>query len=270
MKVRISRRSLWLAALISSTSALPQLASATIVEFDTVAGTFQVNLYDNDTPATVANFLDYVNAGTYNGSIYHRSVPGFIVQGGGFDLDTLSLQVNAIAANPAVVNEPVFANVRGTISMAKLGGDPNSATNQWFFNLADNSPGTNGLDSQNGGFTAFGEVVGSSMDVLDDIAALPRFNLGGALTEIPLRGDTNNNPLDETNYVIVNSVTIFDSTVDSAAGLNPPLSTANSGGGTLPPPSSGGGGGGGFGIFALLGLLLAYRYRMKTIATATN
>ncbi len=270
MKARISRRSLWLAALISSTSALPQIATATIVEFDTVMGTFQVNLYDNDTPATVANFLDYVNAGAYNGSIYHRSVPGFIVQGGGFALDTMNFQVNAITANPAVINEPVFANVRGTLSMAKLGGDPNSATNQWFFNLADN---TGNLDDQNGGFTAFGEVVGNGMDVLDDIAALPRFNLGGAFTEIPLLGDTNNDPLDDTNYVIVNSVTIFDTTVDSAAALNPPLNTATSGGGTTPPPaptSGGGGGGGGFGFFALLGLLLAYRNRMRTIAAGSN
>lgn len=267
MKVRISRRSLWLAALISSTSALPQIASATMVEFETVMGTFEVNLYDNDTPATVANFLDYINAGAYNGSIYHRAVPGFIVQGGGFSLNTQSLQIGTIPANPAVVNEPVFANVRGTIAMAKLGGDPNSATNQWFFNLADN---TGNLDGQNGGFTAFGEVVGNGMDVLDAIAALPRFNLGGAFDEIPLRGDTNNDPLDETNYVIVNSVTIVDSTVDSAAGLNPPLNTANSGGGTLPPPNSGGGGGGGFGFFTLLGLLLAYRYSMQPIAAAQN
>ncbi|NOX70601.1 MAG: peptidylprolyl isomerase [Gammaproteobacteria bacterium] len=266
MKTPTCRRSLGLAALIFSMSIGPQIASATIVEFDTVVGTFQVNLYDNDTPETVANFLDYVNSGAYNGSIYHRSVPGFIVQGGGFFLDTQSFQVNSIPANPAVVNEPVFANVRGTISMAKLGGDPNSATNQWFFNLADNSGGANGLDTQNGGFTAFGEVVGNGMDVLDEIAALPRSDLNGAFTEIPLRGDRSNDPLDETNYVIVNSVTIFDSTVDSAAGLNPPLSTAGSGGGTLPPPSSGGGGGG-LGFLTLLGLLVVNRKNRQPFTT---
>jgi len=208
-----------------------------------------------------------VNSGTYNGSIYHRSVPGFIVQGGGFFLDTQSLQLNSILARPAVVNEPVFANIRGTLSMAKLGGDPNSATNQWFFNLADNSGGANGLDTQNGGFTAFGEVVGNGMDVLDEIAALPRSDLGGAFTEIPLRGDRSNNPLDESNYVIVNSITIFDSTVDSAAGLNPPLNSANSGGGTLPPPTSSSGGGGSFGFFALLGLLIVNRKSFRLVTT---
>lgn len=272
MKARISRRSLWLAALISSTSALPQIATATIVEFDTVMGTFQVNLYDNDTPATVANFLDYVNAGAYNGSIYHRSVPGFIVQGGGFALNTMNFQVNAIAANPAVVNEPVFANVRGTIAMAKLGGAPNSATNQWFFNLADN---TDILDDQNGGFTAFGEVVGNGMDVIDAIARLPISNrsasLGSAFAEMPLAGDPNNNPLQESNFVIVTNVTIFDSAVDTAgaAGLNPTPTTANSGGGTLPPRSSGGGGGG-LGFFTLLGLLAATRYRLQAVAGGKN
>ncbi len=268
MTAPIHRRRLWLAALISSLSMAPQISSATIVTFDTVMGEIQVNLYDNATPATVANFLAYVENGNYNEVIFHRSVPGFVVQGGGFAFNTQNGQVAAIAANPAVTNEPVFANVRGTIAMAKLGGDPNSATNQWFFNLDNN---TASLDEQNGGFTAFGEVVGNGMAVLDAIAALQRFNLtgtlGSAFAEVPLQGDTNNSPLDATNYIIVNSVDVTDSTVDSAgvAGLNPAPTTAGSGGGgggTLPPPSGGGGGGGGgFGFFGLLGLLFAIRYK---------
>jgi len=266
MTAPIRRRRLWLAALISSLSMAPQISSATIVTFDTVLGEIQVNLYDNATPATVANFLTYVQNGNYNGAVFHRSVAGFIVQGGGFAFNTQNGQVEAIAANPAVTNEPVFANVRGTIAMAKLGGDPNSATNQWFFNLDDN---TANLDGQNGGFTAFGEVIGNGMAVVDAIAALQRFNLSGnlgsAFAEVPLQGNTSNNPLDATNYIIVNSVSVTDTTVDSAgaAGLNPPLTTANSGGGggALPPPSSGGGGGGGFGFIGLLGLLFAIRYK---------
>ena len=268
MNPRTHRRSRWLAALLASAFTLPSIAGATIVEFQTVIGDFEVNLYDNSTPATVTNFINYVNNGSYNNSIFHRSEPGFVVQGGGFAFDGMTSQVNAIPASAPVVNEPVFANVRGTIAMAKLGGDPNSATNQWFINLSDN---TANLDNQNGGFTAFGEVVGNGMVILDAIAALPRFNLGGALTEIPLQGDPTNSPLDATNYIIVTGITISDSAVDSAgaAGLNPVLTTAT-GGGTPPPPpppptggGGCGGGGGGFGVFLLLGLLIAYRYRMR-------
>ena len=118
MHPRIDRRSLLLAALISSTAISPQISNATIVEFQTVIGNFEVNLYDNATPATVTNFLDYVNNGAYTNSVYHRSLPGFVVQGGGFTFD-MTVPLNAIPTNPPVTNEPEFSNVRGTIAMAK-------------------------------------------------------------------------------------------------------------------------------------------------------
>jgi peptidyl-prolyl cis-trans isomerase A (cyclophilin A) len=228
MKHRKTRRQAWLAALISTASLMPQVVNATIVEFQTVMGNFQVNLYDNSTPATVTNFLTYVNNGDYTSSVMHRSVAGFVVPGG------------------------------GSIAMAKLGGDPNSATSQWFFNLSNNAAN---LDGQNGGFTVFGEVVGDGMDVVDAIAALPVFDFAGATAEIPLRDytvtDFNNGvPVDETNLVIINAIVVTDSTVDSAAGLNPPLTTNQP-----DPPGNGGGGGGGgggaFGFLSLFGLLLA-------------
>ncbi len=76
--------------------------------------------------------------------------------------------------NPAVTNEPELSNVRGTIAMAKLGTDPNSATNQWFISLADNSAN---LDVQNDGFTVFGIVMDNGMDIVDVIVALGRFDL---------------------------------------------------------------------------------------------
>lgn len=264
MHPRINRRSLLLAALISSSAISPGISNATIVEFQTVMGNFEVNLYDNATPATVANFLGYVNNGAYTNSVYHRSLPGFVVQGGGFTFD-MTVPLNSIPTNPPVTNEPEFSNVRGTIAMAKQANDPNSATNQWFINLADNSTG---LDGQNGGFTAFGEVVDSGMDVIDAIAALPTYDFGAPTDDLPLRNYTandfaNNVPLDGTHLVIVNAIVISDSTVDSAAGLNPPLNTANTGGGAPPPPptASGGGGGGSFGIFGLLALLFGYGFR---------
>jgi len=262
MNSRNTRRQAWLAALISVTALTPQIVNATVVEFQTVMGDFEVNLYDNSTPATVTNFLDYVNNGDYTSSVFHRSVAGFVVQGGGFVFNQ-ALPLNSVPTRPAVINEPVFSNVRGSIAMAKLGGDPNSATSQWFFNLSNNAAN---LDEQNGGFTAFGEVVGNGMDVVDAIAALPVFNFGGATGELPLRNyttaDFNNGvAVDDTHLVIINAIIVSDSTVDSAAGLNPPLTTANQ---PAPPNSGGGGGGGGaFGIMSLLGLLLAGRQRIR-------
>ncbi len=253
-------RQAWLAALASIAALAPQASNATIVEFQTVMGNFEVKLYDNTTPATVTNFLNYVNNGDYTSSVIHRSVPGFVIQGGGF-VYNMALPLGDVPARPAVVNEPVYSNVRGSIAMAKLGGDPNSATSQWFFNLANNAAN---LDAQNGGFTVFGEVVGNGMDVVDAIAALPVYDFGGATGAIPLRDytadDFNNGvPVDDTHLVIINAVIVSDSTVDSANGLNPPLTTnqPDQGGG------GGGGGGGAFGIVSLLGLLLASGLRIR-------
>ena len=233
--------------------ALPQAATATVVEVETDLGTIEINLYDNATPATVTNFLNYVNSGNFSDSIVHRSVPGFVIQGGGFITD-INAQIGNIATDPAVTNEPVYSNVRGTIAMAKLGGDPNSATSQWFINLANNAAN---LDAQNGGFTVFGEVT-AGMDVVDAIAALPSYDFGSvlpALTALPLQNYlsadfTNNVPFDNTHLVIVTEVGVIDTTVDSAAGLNPTPTTRN----TTPPGNGGGGGGGSFALLSLLGL----------------
>ena len=230
---------------------LPQAAMATIVEVVTDLGTVEINLYDNATPATVTNFLNYVNSGAYTDSIFHRSVPGFVIQGGGF-FTNINAQVSEIMTNPAVTNEPVYSNVRGTIAMAKLGNDPNSATSQWFINLANNAAN---LDDQNGGFTVFGEVT-AGMDVVDAIAALPLYDFGSAFTNLPLQNYSatdfaNIVPVDNTHLVIVTAVNVPDTTVDSAAGLNPTPTTRN----TTPPGNGGGGGGGGsIALLSLLGL----------------
>jgi peptidyl-prolyl cis-trans isomerase A (cyclophilin A) len=264
MNPRITWRQTWFAALISVTSLVPQVVHATVVEFQTNMGNFEVNLYDNSTPATVTNFLDYVNNGDYTSSVIHRAVAGFVAQGGGFTYNQV-LPLNSVQTGQAVVNEPVFSNVRGSIAMAKLGGDPNSATSQWFFNLSNNAAN---LDAQNGGFTVFGEVVGTGMDVVDAIAALPVFDFGGATGELPLRNYTaadytNGTPVDDTHLVIINAIIVSDSTVDSAAGLNPPLTTNQPNPPTGGNGGGGGGGGGAFGIMSLLGLLLVCRLRIR-------
>ncbi len=166
--------------------AVTRTASESIVRFWTESGPINVRLYD-DTPLTKANFLQYVNSGAYDGTFIHRSIPGFVVQGGGF-FATGPLGVDAVPTHPPVKNEPVHSNVRGTIAMAKLGGDPDSATSQWFFNLTDNS---DNLDNQNGGFTAFGEITDAAgLAVMDQLAAFPRLNMGGAFTDLPVQPGT--------------------------------------------------------------------------------
>ena len=146
-----------------------------LIRFDSNLGKFDVLLTDN-TPLTNANFLAYADAGDYDNTFMHRLVPGFIIQAGGFSLaDNLVGEVNR---NDPVQNEPFNSNVRGTIAMAKLGGDPDSATNQWFFNLENNSEN---LDNQNGGFTAFGNVTADGMDVVDLLASTPVFDASAGL-----------------------------------------------------------------------------------------
>jgi len=151
------------------------------VQVSTSMGNFTLELFRDTAPKTVENFLAYVKSAAYQNAVFHRSVPGFIVQTGGF---TVGGNLPAIPTNPPVANEFSRSNLRGTVAMAKLGGDPDSATNQWFVNLADNSAN---LDNQNGGFTVFARVLEGGMAVWDAIAALPRYDLGGAFTDLPLQ-----------------------------------------------------------------------------------
>jgi cyclophilin family peptidyl-prolyl cis-trans isomerase len=154
-------------------------ASATAADFNlrmqTDLGAIDLLMLETVAPLTVANFMNYVNRGDYDGTFLHRSVPGFIVQGGGYIFDGipgtfLSGGTTHIPEDPPVVNEFNLSNLRATLSMAKLGSNPDSATSEFFFNLADNSAN---LDAQNGGFTVFSQVTGTGMNVVDAIAMLP-------------------------------------------------------------------------------------------------
>jgi peptidyl-prolyl cis-trans isomerase A (cyclophilin A) len=154
----------------------PLVANATVVEIRTSFGTIEVNLFDNETPKTVSNFLNYLDAGKYANNVVHRSIPGFVVQAGGFSFDG-GFPIVRVDNDPAIENEPKLSNVRGTIAMAK-GSNPNSATSQWFFNTANNA---NSLDVANnaGGFTVFGQVLGDGMDVVDQINNLSSITFEG-------------------------------------------------------------------------------------------
>jgi len=167
------------------------MAKTTYVDLATGYGDIVIALYDDAAPLTVQNFLRYAGAAAgsgYLGSFFHRLVPGFILQGGGFT--DAGGTIAAIPAGPAVANEfsAARSNLAGTVAMAKLGGDPNSATNQFFFNLGDNSAN---LDAQNGGFTVFGQVTADTYGNVQRIAALPTGSagaaFGGALTAVPVQ-----------------------------------------------------------------------------------
>ncbi len=238
--------------------AITPAAQATVVEFQTVLGNFSVNLFDETTPATVTNFLDYVNNGAFTDSIVHRSVTDFVIQGGNFTFDG-TLPLMNIPTNAAVANEPELSNVRGTIAMAKVGGQPNSATSQWFISLVDNSATLNG---DNGGFTVFGVVMDNGMDVVDAIGDLTQFNFGTGLTNLPLRDFDNMGDPDGDNFMIISAIVVTDTAVSTNTNLLPPVNTV-----TNPPTptvmvdSGGGGGALGFGGVFALGVWLARRRR---------
>ena len=135
-----------------------------VVEIKTSMGNMKVELYPSKAPLTVKNFLMYVKKKSYNGTIFHRVISGFMIQGGGFDEN-----LNKTVAEAAIKNEADngLSNKRGTISMARTNAI-HSATNQFFINLKDNS----NLDHQgkrNFGYCVFGKVI-EGMDVLDKIA----------------------------------------------------------------------------------------------------
>ncbi|MCK4873763.1 MAG: peptidylprolyl isomerase [Phycisphaerales bacterium] len=171
--------------------------------FDTVSGLVDILLTPGVTPITVDNFYNYADDGDWDVSFIHRSMQNFMTQGGGYYYaNGIAHEVEADAPITNEFVEGVTTNIRGTIAMAKLGGNPNSATNQWFFNLVDNS---DNLDNQNGGFTTFGSIIGAEgLETIDHIASLDTVNAGGSFTNLPLR-DTGA-PIDNDNLVVVERV----------------------------------------------------------------
>jgi len=194
-----------LAAVVLLLSLAAGARAGTEVTLETMFGDVTIELYDDVAPATCRNFLTYVYSDRYEELMFHRGVSGFIVQTGGFYHNGAAW--DDVATDPPVVNEFNVSNTRGTVAMAKLGGDPDSATSQFFVNLADNSAN---LDYQNGGFTVFGEVT-LGMDIIDYIGSLPTYDLTsyfypepwyGAMDEVPLYTHT-----DGMDYFVMTDVT---------------------------------------------------------------
>ena len=151
------------------------------VKFETTQGNFVVQLDKAKAPVTVANFLTYVKEGFYDGTVFHRVIPGFMAQGGGFTTDFKQKPVHDPIKNEA--NNGLL-NKRGSIAMART-SDPNSATAQFFINFIDNtflnfsSPTPKGW-----GYTVFGEVV-EGMDVVDGFGKIPTGSGGPFPTDVP-------------------------------------------------------------------------------------
>ena len=141
-------------------------------------------LFSNRTPTTRTNFLKYVTDGDYVNSFIHRSVPNFVIQGGASRV--VNNAFAPVPTDPTILNEFGVSNTLGTISMAKAGYSPNSATSQWFVSLGANS---DNLDNQNGGFTVFGRLTRSTLSsaqLFGNTSYFPTFNYGGIYNELPL------------------------------------------------------------------------------------
>jgi peptidyl-prolyl cis-trans isomerase A (cyclophilin A) len=160
------------AALIAQAPAFAQGAQGTQATHPTVLlkttdGDIKVELYPEKAPKTVANFLDYVKSNQYNGTVFHRVIPGFMVQGGGFGVNSAEKPTRAPIP---LESKNGLKNTAGAIAMART-SDPDSATAQFFINTVDNAA----LDYPNGdgnGYAVFGKVV-SGMDVVRKIEATP-------------------------------------------------------------------------------------------------
>ena len=141
-------------------------AAAPQVELKTSLGTIVLELYPDRAPETVKNFQQYVQSGFYNGMVFHRVIPGFMIQAGGFTADFRNKPTREPIRNEATKG---LKNAVGTIAMART-SDPHSATAQFFINVVDNPF----LDYREGnyGYAVFGKVV-SGMDVVQKIAAVP-------------------------------------------------------------------------------------------------
>ncbi len=143
-----------------------------MIRFETTKGAFTVELFSDEAPQSVANFLQYVQDGHYHGTIFHRVIPGFMVQGGGFDQ-----AMSQKATRPPIKNEAAngLKNLRGTLAMART-SQVDSATSQFFINLADNSFLDHG--SRDYGYAVFARVV-EGMEVIDAIAGVATGRKGG-------------------------------------------------------------------------------------------
>jgi peptidyl-prolyl cis-trans isomerase A (cyclophilin A) len=215
------------AVIVALAPGLARADSGEIVRFETSLGNIDVQLLPQDAPNTVANFLSYVNSGAYAQTFFHRSTSSAsdglsVIQGGGYYVNNGS--INTIAQNSPVANEYDLPNTPGTLAMAKLSSGPDTATDQWFFNVSDNSstlgPGNNG------GFTVFGKVLDpASLNVMNAISALPVADesgsptFGSAFNELPYTGQSAT-----IQTLVMSPITVLNDTTAPVITITEPTS----------------------------------------------
>jgi peptidyl-prolyl cis-trans isomerase A (cyclophilin A)/peptidyl-prolyl cis-trans isomerase B (cyclophilin B) len=167
------RTAMLLAALFALVTGVQVHAANPQVELNTTAGKIRIELYPDAAPKTVENFLAYVKAKQFDDTLFHRVIPGFMIQGGGFTADFKQKPTRPPVQNEAEQSSKAgLLNVPGTVAMART-GDPHSATAQFFINVADNkSLNFREATVQGYGYTVFGKVV-AGMDVVNKIATAP-------------------------------------------------------------------------------------------------
>ena len=175
MRILLLFMMLFLTSTLSFATENNMSDTQTKVKLTTTLGAFIIQLNTEKAPVSSANFLTYVNEGFYNGTIFHRVIPGFMAQGGGFDTSFNQKAVHAPIKNEA---NNGLVNSRGTLAMART-NDPNSATAQFFINYKDNSFLNHTSPTASGwGYAVFGEVI-EGMDVVDAMAKQATGNRGG-------------------------------------------------------------------------------------------
>lgn len=152
-------------------AASSQLFANTQMQIKTNQGDIEIELYDQQAPISVKNFKNYVNSQFYNGTIFHRVIPGFMIQGGGFNSNMQEKPTQAAIKNEASNG---LKNTRGTLAMART-NDPNSATSQFFINVANND--FLNKATGNPGYAVFGKVI-QGMNIVDKIVNVPTQNVG--------------------------------------------------------------------------------------------
>lgn len=191
------------------------------VRMETTLGTITLELYPDKAPKTVANFLQYVHEHFYAGTVFHRVIPGFLIQAGVYDTHLGARRTHAAIPDEA---DNGLSNLRGTIAAARAPEAPNSATSQFFINLADNQR-LDFVSKHSGltwGYTVFGKVI-KGLDIVDKIAALP------TIAEGPFAGDVPN-PLVTITAVAV----IGENPASAASAPTPAASTATPTAATTP------------------------------------
>lgn len=221
---RLNTGCIWaLLTALTICAGTPPARAGTLVSFTfTNYGTFQVDLFDDLTPVSVANFLHYTNANQFDNTMLHRVDSGLgVIQGGGFTPAGAAIT----PLNPAIILEYSRANTRGTIALARTGDvNTTTATSGWFINTHDNSTTLGAANA--GGYAVFGWVMGTGMTVVDALAATPTFAYSSPFGQIPLQNFTqadftaHNDPL--PHAVVLSDVSLVKT---HAAFQNPVVTT---------------------------------------------